>query len=148
MSFIVVVLSLQRGEFMKNKKLKTIAYYRSADVNKDWNFKMQFEDFCKRHEELDVQSYCIDSVRNGIFNSICIRQILQECMEGKCKAIVINSLLTISNDIEEIFYFIVLLKRFKVKLYCQKKEPELMKYMDRKYKALMKEFEERKRSEK
>lgn len=133
---------------MKNKKLKTIAYYRSADVNNDWNLKMQFEDFCKRHEELDVQSCCIESVENGIFNSRCLRQILQDCMDGKCKAIVINNLLTISTDIEEIFYFIVLLKRFKVKLYCHKKEPELMKYMDKKYKALMKEFKERKRSEK
>ena len=147
MRFIVVVLSLQRGKIMKNKKLKTIAYYRSADVNNDWNLKMQFEDFCKRHEELDVQSCCIESVENGIFNSRCLNQILQDCMGGKYKAIVINNLFTISNDIKEIFYFIVLLKHFNVKLYCHRKDPELMKYMDKKYKALMKEFEERKRSE-
>jgi len=132
---------------MKNKKLKTIAYYRSADVNNDWNLKMQFEDFCKRHEELDVQSCCIEAVENGIFNSRCLNQILQDCMGGKYKAIVINNLFTISNDIKEIFYFIVLLKHFNVKLYCHRKDPELMKYMDKKYKALMKEFEERKRSE-
>ena len=132
---------------MRNKKLKTVAYYRTADVNSDWNFQMQFEDFCKRHEELEVESYCIESVGTGIFNSRCLREILQDCIEGKCKAIVINSLLTISDDIKEIFYFTVLLKRFKVKLYCHKKEPELMKFMDKKYKKLMKEFKERKRSE-
>jgi len=132
---------------MRNKKLKTVAYYRTADVNNDWNFQMQFEDFCKRHEELNVQSYCIESVRNGIFNSRFLRQILQDCIDGKYKAIVINKLSAISDSIIEIFYFIVLLRRFNVKLYCHNEEPDLMNALNKKYKELMKAINEGKRSE-
>lgn len=134
---------------MREKKIKAVAYYRFAEVDNDWNEKMQFEEFCKRHKELDVQSLCIEPVElgGGIFGSNYMNQILQDCMNGKCKGIVVKNLFTLSWNVMEIFCFVMILKQLGVKLYTQDDEKTLMRIIEDKYEEIMKREKAGKESE-
>lgn len=121
---------------MESQKSKTINYYRSKRTRTPEDIKKQFETFYKANEEFEaIRTYGeFSSTMNGVLVSPVFYRIIEDCLKGKIKTIVVNDILKISTDMGEIGGFLSILKQIGVEVYSAKDNREMTRIIDEKQK--------------
>jgi len=71
---------------------------------------------------------------NGVLVSPVFYRIIEDCLKGKIKTIVVNDILKISTDMGEIGGFLSILKQIGVEVYSAKDNREMTRIIDEKQK--------------